>query len=391
MNFVSIKLPILALLAILLLTPGQSSYAEERIASHGEISFDGDKVVLPLVARSMHPIVGIDLGDGEQQRFIVDTGASVNVIDSAIAKSQGYEVVGETEIGAPGGPQIPAAIVKVPVIHVGEVTIQDAEFVTMDLEKFTRGTTQGVLGLPLFRDHLLTFDIGGGQLVVSHDSLNASEPGVVAYVSPDEHIQIDVDVAGTTITTHIDTGSMAEFTLPGDMADSLPVSVLKDSGMKARLVGGERDIQFGQLDGTLGFAGLAYENPKVSFITPSFGHGNIGSGVMRDLVVSVDQRKNLIAFQTPTRNSAARANNKPRRIGVQFHGMSGGSQLTVAGVMPETLAAKAGLLAGDVLVALNGKPTENYDMSDLRALFGGTEPLRFELEREGESKTIEIQ
>ena len=32
--------------------------------------------------------------------------AAVNVIDAGIAARLGYEVVGEREIGAPGGPQI---------------------------------------------------------------------------------------------------------------------------------------------------------------------------------------------------------------------------------------------------------------------------------------------
>ena len=64
--------------------------------------------------------------------------------------------------------------------------------------------------------------------------------------------------------------------------------------------------------------------------------------------------------------------------------------LTIGRVDPDSLGGKAGLLAGDVLLTLNDKPTEQYGMSDLRTLFGSSEPLKFDIERDGVSKTIEI-
>ena len=142
----------LVVVASLVTIGGQSSIARESAADIGEFNFAGDAVVLSLVKEAMHPMVALDFGDGRQYDFIVDTGAGVNVIDISIAESQGYEVVGETEIGAPGGPQIPATIVKVPLVHVGDATIVDAEFVTMDVNAFSGGMTQGVLGVGLFYD-----------------------------------------------------------------------------------------------------------------------------------------------------------------------------------------------------------------------------------------------
>jgi hypothetical protein len=369
---------------------GQRSVAGDYEANLGEFSFAGDAAVLPLTKHQMHPRVIVDIGDGEQHEFIVDTGASVNVIDSGIAESRGYEIVGETEIGAPGGPQIPANIVKVPVAHVGNATIEDAEFITMDISGFSNGQTQGVLGLGLFRDYLLTFDQAGGRITVSRDTLSADEPGVVPYDTDGELIQIDMDVAGTRVATHVDTGSMASFTLPAAMMQSLTLQEAPPAGAKARLVGGERDIQFAQLDGTIRFADFSYENPNIAFMSPSPGAGNVGSRILGELVVSVDQRNQLIAFREPANRAAAANDNKPRRLGVMFQGMPGGSALTIAGVDPGSLGEKAGLMAGDVLLALNGKPTEQYDMSELGTLIRSSTPLRFDVERDGQSRTVEI-
>ena len=368
----------------------QSSVTRESSADIGEFNFAGDAVVLSLDKDGMHSKVTVDFGDGERHKFIVDTGAGVNVIDISIAESQGYEVVAETEIGAPGGPQIPATIVKVPLVRVGDATIVDAEFVTMDVNNFSRGSTQGVIGVGVFHEYLVTFDTGGGQITISRDSLSAGESGVVPYNADDGQVQIEIDVAGTQVAAHIDTGSMGGLMLPGEMMESLPLADTPISGGKARLVGGSRDIKHAKLDGSIRFAGHEFKSPDVAFMSPSSGHGNIGGRILDGFVVSVDQVNHLVSFQESASDAVAANDNKPRRLGIQFRGMPGGSVLTIGRVDSGSLGEQSGFKAGDVLLALNGKPTEQYGMSDLGTLFRSSEPLKFEIERDGAPQTIEI-
>jgi hypothetical protein len=377
-------------LAAVLAAAGPACVAEERATELGQLDFAGESLTLPMTGQGAHPKVIVDLGDGEEHIFIVDTGASVNVIDAAIAESLGFEVVGETQIGAPGGPQIPGNIVRAPLAHVGAATIRDADFVTMDLATFSRGTAQGVLGLGLFRDHLLTYDYGRNEIRVSRNSLSAGEPGVMPYSDHDGHIQIDMDVAGTTLATHVDTGSMVGFTLPIEMKESLSLMPAGQGATKARLVGGDRDVHFGQLDGDIQFADSRYENPDVGFMDPSPGYGNVGSRVLGDFVVSIDQKNHLIRFEKSVSKKVAAAGGQ-RRLGVQFRGMPGGSVLTIGYVEPGSLGEKSGLLPGDVLLTLNGKPGEEYDTGSLGALIRGTEPLHLEVDRDGQTQIIEVQ
>jgi len=374
----------------LVLAAAPCSIAGDFEANPGDFNFDGNTVVLALTENPMHPRVMVDVGDGEQYEFIVDTGASVNVIDRKIAENLGYEVIGETEIGAPGGPQIPASIVRVPMAHVGDAMIENADFVTMDIDGFSHGQTQGILGLQLFREYLLTFDQTGRRITVSRDSLSADDAGVLPFQVESAHIQIDIDVAGMRVAAHVDTGSMGGLTLPAELMASLPLLEAAQSGARARLVGGDRDISLAQLNGTLRFADLSYENPDIGFMSPSPGYGNVGGQILGELIVSVDQRNHLIAFRKPAREEVAAAGNKPRRLGVMFRGLPGGSVLTIARVDRDSIGERAGLLAGDVMLTLNGKPTEEYDMSELGTLFGSTTPLRFNIERNGVSKIVEI-
>jgi predicted aspartyl protease len=400
---VALVTTIVAIATIMLAGQG---VARESAANIGDFNFEGEQVVLSLTENAMHPKVVVDLGDGEHYEFIVDTGAGVNVIDSSIAESLGLEVVGEMEIGAPGGPQIPGNIVLLPVARIGDATVTQAEFVTMDIKAFSGGTTQGVIGVRMFDEHLVAFDLGGGEVTISRGSLVSEDPGVVPYNASNGQVEIDVDVAGTPVGTHIDTGSMGGLMLPREMVDSLPLKSAPKTGSKARLVGGERDISFAELEGSIQFAGHEYENPNLAFMSPSSGHGNMGGKILDQMIMSIDQKQHLISFQRTSDSTTAirsvaksvssgsahdASTGKPRRLGVQFRGMPGGSVLTIGDVHPGSLGEQAGLLPGDVLVTLNDRPTEEYGMGDLRELFGGSEPLTFEVQRDGVAQTIEIK
>ena len=58
----------------------------------------------------------------------------------------------------------------------------------------------------------------------------------------------------------------------------------------------------GQLEGVIEFAGLEFVNPKIAFMTPSAGTGNIGSRVMQDYRVTLDLQKHLIRFEKSPAN-----------------------------------------------------------------------------------------
>ena len=71
--------------------------------------------------------------------------------------------------------------------------------------------------------------------------------------------------------------------------------------------------------------------------------------------------------------------------------MQGSGSLTVAAVMPGSLAEISGLQSGDVLVAVNDKATDDYEMSELGAIFRSNDALMIEVDRDGEAVTVEIE
>ena len=287
--------------ALVILLPGSSAFAaepvmiEEPSAYTGEVTFDGDLGILPLDKAQMHPIAVGSLGDAAPLSLIIDTGAGVNVIDESIAEEHGFEVIGQTEIGAPGGPQIVGNVVRVPLLEIGAVRITNAEFVTMDIIGFSRGTMHGVIGTTLFTDYLVTFDREASQVELVRGVLSETDDDVIAYDPEGAQVNIDIDVAGQAMTGHVDTGSMGSFMLPGETMSSFTIVEDVRQG-KARVVGGPRDIKIAELQGIISFAGFEFENPKVAFMTPSTGKANIGSRVLSKYRMTLDHKNHLIRF-----------------------------------------------------------------------------------------------
>ncbi len=372
----------------LILSTGLAAHAQDRKPATAPITFSGPELVVPLVDGTIHPITNVNFGDSTEYKFVVDTGASVNVIDTRIAEAEGFEVVGTTSIGAPGGNEIPVNIVLAPRLYIGGGLIENAELVAMDIDTMTGGLMQGVIGLPVFRQHLLVFDQGQNQVRVSTTSLSAESEQTLAYTDTDGHIQIAIDVAGTEVATHVDTGSMAAFTLPMELKGEVPTKEQAFFAGGATLVGGSRSIHRARIDGTIEFVGVSYKDPLVGFMDPSPGYANVGSRVLREFVVSIDQRNKLISFEQ--RPVSEEPGNPPRRLGIEFRGMPDSNALVIGHIQAGSLGELSGFQVGDLLVSVNGREIDRNGIVELGELIRGSEPLKVKVKRDGEATTIEI-
>lgn len=139
---------------------------------------------------------------------------------------------------------------------------------------------------------------------------------------------------------------------------------------------------------------MSYHDPEVAFHEPSGAIGNIGNDILNELMVSIDQRNQRIAFKKATASvissSGTSQSGKPRRLGVGFRGIPGGGDFTVASVADGSLGEEAGFQAGDVLIKLNGDLAANYDMTALGKLIGSSIPLRFDVLRNGKPYVIKV-
>jgi hypothetical protein len=374
-------------LVTVLSAPAVGATTQAREAAPAPVlRFVGDAVTVAMPLKGDRHMLQVTIGSEGPFDFFIDTGSAVSVIDARIASRLGLVVTGTVPIGAPGGGTVDAGVVAVPVLRVGDLEIQSAAAVTIELSQFTGGLMQGILGMDVFREVLLTLDPAHDRAVVSRDRLAPGNPGVVRLNPNRENLGFEIDVVGHSFAAHIDTGAPDTFSLPLAAMDGLPLAG-PERRASAALVGSTRDVRSRQLDGAIRFAGLTYERPWVSFVSPSPPAVNIGSEILDRLVTRIDQASGLVAFTASAAPAPAGA--APRQLGLRLGG-PGADLSTVGSVDGGSLAEQAGLRAGDTIRTLNGRPMSEYDPATLGTLMRGSEPLTFEVDRDGRRAVVTI-
>jgi hypothetical protein len=252
---------------------------------------------IPFSTNGSRPIPVVEaMVNGEGPfRFYYDTGASVCVLDSGFVERLGIEILGQTKIGDhTASDRIDADQVEIDSLELEGIRFERIPAVAFDRSAFGGGDIQGVLGLPLFRDHLLTVDYGKGRLEISSETLPEEGQGILPYgggLLP----EIKITLGGQEHSIHIDSGSPGGFTLPASVVQGLAHKTEPTLVGRARTVNSEFEIWSVQLDATLDFAGIEYADPVVGYneILPL---GLVGYQVLKDLVLSIDQRSKRVRF-----------------------------------------------------------------------------------------------
>jgi predicted aspartyl protease len=115
------------------------------------------------------PIVRLRIRGRGPFRFVIDTGASANVIEARLAKKLGLAVSSRSAvaIGAGGQQQVHTTVLE--DVEIGAVKGLRLEAFAMNLQGVSirhRSTIQGVLGYTLLKDYRVTLDYPSGTLTL---------------------------------------------------------------------------------------------------------------------------------------------------------------------------------------------------------------------------------
>jgi len=326
-------------------------------------------------------------------RFIFDTGAGTVVLDESLAKELGIKPTGTTRIGDPAAPEaVEAKTYTIDQITIGSATFSEVS--TVSWSGGMRPEVRGVIGLPLLYEAIVALDYPNEQLIISRGALGPNDGSMPYQLDQGWIITIDVDVAGEKIAGHIDSGNMGGIMLPLSMADRIPLKSPPRVVGRARTVSSSFDIHSAVLDGTLSFAGQTFEDPQLNFNDHLLSVANLGRTALEPFVLTIDQINQRLRFdrpdteQDPHRHVVAPAPQRPK-YGVMFNGFGSGP-LIVSGTQPDSIAERAGLQAGDMIVRLNGKDVSNLSVDELGTLFRSS-PVKIVLRRDGEELEIQMR
>jgi hypothetical protein len=333
--------------------------------------------------------------------FMVDTGGhtllSPRIVTEAALRTEGKSVM------AGAGEKISSSsYAKVREIEVGGVRMHDqTAFITEIYDPAIEGLrVDGMLGFELFRRFVARIDYGKGILtLINPRQFDRKQSGVAVPFKFYDHLpQIQGRIGDLPARFDIDTGSRSEIDITSPSVARMQLHEKYPHGVHAVTgwgVGGPGrsyvvrlpSLTLGDIEVVDPVAALS-EAKAGSFSDPNY-EGNIGSALLKRFIVTFDYEHQVMYLKriVPQPVDAGRFDRSGMWINAADHGFS------VMFVSDNGPAATAGIVTGDVITAIGGRPVHASDLPDarmkLRSLPAGTH-LPIEIMRGERRSTTEI-
>ena len=405
----------LTLLLLSLLATAPEAVPVADVSHHG--SADGGRGALqfpdgiariPFDLRGNHIYLRGRVNDSDSLWIVFDTGASANVIDADVAKRLGLESDGVGRSQGAGGivesGHIPSVTIRLPGL-----TLSGAPIASMSLSAFERQTgrpMQVIIGHPLLERCVVKVDYAARMLEIAPaEAFDYKGTGAVLPLTFDRnlpYVTAKVTLPGGKPLKGrfvIDSGSSQALILsPRLIRDERVQEVIgKTIEARGRGVGGQVPSRMGRVQ-RLEFAGVAFERPTTMLPVPDNAHigaqkremlGNIGGEILRRFTVIYDyQRRRMILepnAQIGEPFEADMCGIAPRM------GPAGSQTLEVEWIQAESPASEAGVQAGDLIEAIDGRPALEVGVPGMRQMFRREgQTYRFTIRRGDQRKEIAV-
>jgi hypothetical protein len=291
--------------------PAQAQPAHQAPESIPRATVLASPAVVPLDLSTGQPVVEVRLNGRGPYRMFLDTGAGTTVLDDDLAKELGLAVLDTTRLGDPVNPQaIRADVVELDSISIGTARFERVRAVAWDrstLRQTMPDKPRGVVGIGVFHDLVLSLDYPKQVLRLRRDVLpDADGARVLDYTSPHGIPVIPVRIGNRTYQAHLDSGSPGGFNLPLAQKDSLDLlGEVREIG-RGRTANTELVIYGAQVADTARIGAHAFPQAMIQF-NDELPQANLGGRVLREFVVTLDQKNRRVRFDRTGRVSAAPA------------------------------------------------------------------------------------
>lgn len=344
----------------------------------GRTTFGSPLVILPAQRISNYLVVEAKWDRNGPYHFLVDTGSSVTLVTPALAK----RYPGREELAA-SGPRVrvtsaDGSVAELPEaslrrIELGAAHFDDVRALVYDcapLSAHLGVKIDGVLGFPLFRETVLTLDYPGSRVLLQPARTAPLVPGtIIAFDDARKTPLIHVRLGERSLVALIDSGSDATFSLNPVGVDPRfafgPVA-----GATIGTLAGDRTQKIGRLDETIAIGDQTFPRPIVETTDELSA---IGGGLLQHFAVTFDQAHDRVTFYRESRTPIEMA--PWRSAGVSFSKTP--AYWRVAGIIPKSPAAEAGVQMGDLVTRINGEPVAKWDLRRYEELVGAANEITF--------------
>ena len=361
---------------------------------------------IPFVGANRTIRVRAAIGERDSMWLTIDTGAESGVLDSAKAASLGLRVEGTQQSRGSGGYQ------QGSMAHDVDLRLPGFELLDRTIGTLPLGAIgahagmpmEGILGYELFSRRVVEVDYARGCMRL-HDPDRYTYGGTGAILPltfTDNHPYVTARVVladGRKFDGRftIDTGSSSALIFSPQTVERERVlqSMPRTIGVTGRGVGGATASRMGRVE-RLELGRYKLAAPLASLQPPGPGQisakgtaGNIGGAILNRFTVIFDYaRRRMILEPNDTFAEPFEADMSGLTLGAG----ADFETVRVIRVMEDTPAAEAGVLPGDRIKTVDGRPAETIGLPALREMLrrDGRE-VKLELDRRGEHLEVTLR
>jgi hypothetical protein len=324
------------------------------------------------------------INDSDSLWMVLDSGASANAIDVGVARALGLAIA-EGGIAHGAGGTVEEGTVQNVAVRLPGVTLAGTWLGAIPLDAFRVQTGRAmdvILGRPLLSRSVVRIDYGARTLeILPAEGYRYSGRGAVIPITFEDglpYITARITLPGRAPLKGrfvIDLGSSQALILAAPFVREKRVleAVPRTIQTRGRGVGGQVQSLIGRVT-CLEIAGMRIEGPvtlmRVSdqgMISASGTTGNIGGEILRRFTVTFDYPRKRMILE-PTERVGEAFETDMIGLGLRM-GPEGSGTIQVEWVQPESPAAEAGMLPGDLIEHVDGRPTGEIGIPGLRQLF----------------------
>lgn len=363
---------------------------------------------IPVRYGERHVWVKVAIDGRAPEDFLLDTGASVSLLDSAWAASHGIATEGRMQaVGA--GATGDVAFAKVGAIQVSGadgdgVEIAGQKLAVLALNRYVAPffwrDAAGVLGYDFISRFVIEIDYDTGMMTLY-------DPKTFTYAGTGTGVPITLSGSIPVVKARIDGQYEGLFRLDvgsGSTVD-LHSPYVKKHGLREKLgktvavmgggFGGTFTSHLGRMK-SMEIGPYSWKDPLVILSGAQTGGlasedfaGNIGNEIFERFKCTFDYEHRVLYLEPGKRFTKA---DRFSRAGVQLARFDDG--IKAMQVLPGSAAEAAGIKEGDEVVTLNGKPILDFTQDSVSELFengAAGEKHTLELKRDGKTRKVTMK
>jgi len=353
-----------------------SAYSQPRRPVTGAIIADGaSSTTVPFRLLNNHIYVEATVDGKGPYTFLVDTGGHT-LLSPQLIKDAGLKPVGEAVTSGAGEKHGTTGFVHFGEIAIGGVRLRNQEgFATDIYDKAIEGVpVDGMVGFELIRRMVTSIDYGLHTITFTRPDRFEAGPGTgvrVPFVFYDHLPNVSGRIGDLSARFDIDTGSRttlditSPFVTSHRLRDDFTAGTVAVTGYG---VGGPVRSHVARMP-SVSIGSITIEDPVVdlseahagAFSDPNFD-GNVGSALLKRFVVTFDYAHQLM-YLKPIEPVPPDVGTFDRSgLWINAHG----DGYEIMDVAPGSAGSQAGLVVGDLITLVDGRPVTDAGLSDMR-------------------------